>query len=656
MSFDKEKWQKTLLDAHVNSVTLFAKCHHGWHYNTTNVGHMHPNLGFDLLRAQFDACKEVDINAPIYISAGFDMVKAVEHPEWCCVHLDEETGETSVHSPLKAGYIRMCFNSPYTEYLVEEIREVMRQFPNCNGIFLDIVSQPICLCESCLKVMRYNGLDPRKPEDRAICAQMGLERYLSLTTQAVMDIDPEMPIFHNAGHVAPGQQALLKKYDSHLELESLPTGGWGYDHFPISAKYAATTGLDYLGMTGKFHTTWGEFGGYKDPAALRYECDAMLAYGAKCSIGDQLHPCGNLDPATYRAIGQAYADVEAKEPWCDNVRNVADIAILPAGAITSSCTRNPSDLRGLNGAARTLLEGHFLFDVIDLDANFNDYKLLILPDNVPVDAALKRRLDAYLVKGGHLLLSGSSGVGADGKFQFDLGANLEGDSPYEPDYMVPTRELMAPGFDSPMVMYLRSKRVTLVKGSGANSLGSIYEPYFNRSDRAHFSSHQHTPNQPDATKYVTGVQKDNITYLAHPVFTIYAIWGNVPFAKYLRKVVRFAMGGEPTAVTNLPSAGRMTVMEQPSENRTIVHLLYANVVQRGEPCAVVNGQTIRGNAQVIEELVPLAGTDVTVLSERPVTGVTLEPQGLPLNYRMENGRVSFHVDTFTCHQMVVLQY
>jgi len=42
-------------------------------------------------------------------------------------------------------------------------------------------------------------------------------------------------------------------------------------------------------MTGKFHTMWGEFGGYKHPNALSYECSLMLAYCAGCSIGDQLH-------------------------------------------------------------------------------------------------------------------------------------------------------------------------------------------------------------------------------------------------------------------------------------------------------------------------------------------------------------------------------
>ena len=51
--------------------------------------------------------------------------------------------------------------------------------------------------------------------------------------------------------------------------------------------YARTLNMEYLGMTGKFHTTWGEFGGFKHPNALLYETALSLANGAKCSIGDQ---------------------------------------------------------------------------------------------------------------------------------------------------------------------------------------------------------------------------------------------------------------------------------------------------------------------------------------------------------------------------------
>ncbi|MFZ4682972.1 MAG: beta-galactosidase, partial [Terrimicrobiaceae bacterium] len=62
--FDKARWQDTLQEARVNSITLFSKCHHGWSYHPTKVGKIHPHLNFDLLRAQYDACKEIGVAAP----------------------------------------------------------------------------------------------------------------------------------------------------------------------------------------------------------------------------------------------------------------------------------------------------------------------------------------------------------------------------------------------------------------------------------------------------------------------------------------------------------------------------------------------------------------------------------------------------------------
>ena len=80
--FDKAHWQRTLKEARVNSITLFSKCHHGWSYHPTKVGKVHPHLDFNLLRLQYDACKEIGIQAPVYLSAGVDNLAAYEHPEW----------------------------------------------------------------------------------------------------------------------------------------------------------------------------------------------------------------------------------------------------------------------------------------------------------------------------------------------------------------------------------------------------------------------------------------------------------------------------------------------------------------------------------------------------------------------------------------------
>ena len=93
--------------------------------------------------------------------------------------------------------------------------------------------------------------------------------YCRRIEKSVRKYSDTATIFHNAGHITHGRRDIVD-FDTHLELESLPTGGWGYDHFPMSAAYVRTLGKEFLGMTGKFHTSWGEFGGFKHPNALIY--------------------------------------------------------------------------------------------------------------------------------------------------------------------------------------------------------------------------------------------------------------------------------------------------------------------------------------------------------------------------------------------------
>ena len=62
--FDKAQFQVVLKRGHVDSITIFSKCHHGSSYHPTAVGRMHPSLSFDLLDAQVAACRELDVNHP----------------------------------------------------------------------------------------------------------------------------------------------------------------------------------------------------------------------------------------------------------------------------------------------------------------------------------------------------------------------------------------------------------------------------------------------------------------------------------------------------------------------------------------------------------------------------------------------------------------
>ena len=139
-----------------------------------------------------------------------------------------------------------------------------------------------------------------------------------------------------------------------------------------------------------------------------------------------------------------------------------------------------------------------------MEMDFSKYKIIILPDDIVVDGKLKTLLDAYLAQGGKLFLTGRSGLNADEtEFLFDVGATLEGASEFSPDYILPVEGLRADFIDTPSVCYTRSYRVKVTDGE---SLGDIYDPYFNRSYK-HFCSHQHTPNKLDPSGFACGVMK-----------------------------------------------------------------------------------------------------------------------------------------------------
>jgi len=640
-SFNKKHWQETLQRAAVNSITIFAKCHHGWSYHPTKVGKMHPHLSFDLLRAQYEACKEIDINCPIYLSAGIDNLASYEHPEWREVNKDG-TYAGWAKRVLDPGFHMMDFHSPYLHYLCEQIHEVVELFPGCDGIFLDIISQNQSCTRWSLEFMDSHGLDAEVEADRIRSSELALEKYYIATTAASRSNREDMPVFHNAGHIPRGKNELLQ-YFSHLELESLPTGGWGYDHFPSSAKYVCNLEHDFLGMTGKFHNTWGEFGGFKHPNALRYECAAMVAFGSKCSVGDQLHPNGLLDESTYDIIGEAYREVADKEPWCAHAKQIFDIAVLSSEAENHNHRNNHAD----DGAGRILLEGHFLFALVDRSMDFSQFRALLLPDDIRIDEELKQKLDTFVAEGGKLILSGKSGMWKEREeFAFHLGVTLEGESPFVPDYIAAASEF-APGFvKTPMVMSARSQRIRVSDGT---SLGDIHDPYFNRTYK-HFCSHQHAPNQIDPSGFHAGVIHGSTLYFAHPVFSYYRTRGAVAVRDFVIKSIKHFLGSDNRITTNLPSNGRVALTSQESENRFLLHALYAPTIKRGGADAEGNGSDV----EVIEDLPELHNVTFEIRDLPKISSARLVPQQSDISCEQSGDTLKLTIPSFACHQMVEL--
>ena len=636
--FDKKQFQEALKAGHVNSITVFSKCHHGWAYHPSKANEIHPNLDYDLLGAQIEAAHEIGVKTPVYLSVGFDEKLAIHHPEWLLKDKNNET--TRVKDFLTPGYHLFCLNTPYLDIVAEQIKEVCRNY-DADGIFLDIVGVTPCYCANCIRTLRAEGKDPSDENAIMELAERTYANYAKVCREAIDSVKPGLPLFHNSGHIRQGRRDLAHM-NSHLELESLPTGGWGYDHFPLSARYAQTLGMEYLGMTGKFHETWGEFGGFKHPNALRYEVALSVANGAKCSIGDQLHPTAEMDMATYRLIGEAYRELEEKEEWLDNVTPVADVALL---SFEDYAVRT-FGMGGLGntthtdaGAVRMLLEGKYLFNVIDSEADFDGYKVIILPDAERITVPMKEKLDAFLAKGGKLLASGKAGLYETKEaFAFDFGVDYVGESAYNPAYIRPMFE-MEGLYDTSYIMYSKGEVTALSTGE---MLAKQENPYFNRAAE-HFCSHGHTPNSEAFAGPGMSMGKDGI-YINWQIFTEYAQKGSL----ILKRIVQFALdkllGEEITLKTNLGAQGVTTVMEQKDRNRYINHLLYASPVKRG------------ADVEIIEDIVPVYGINVTLKLPKTIKKVYLAPQNTQIPFTCVDGKVAFTVDKIDCHQMVVLEY
>ena len=364
--FSRENFQEALKVGCVNSITIFSKCHHGWAYHPSEKNQMHPGLSFDLLGAQIEAAHEIGVRTPVYLSAGFDEKYAVRHPE----HLVRRRDDTIlVDGGFEvAAYHKLCLNTPYLDILLSQITEVVEKY-DADGIFLDIVCVQPCYCATCRNQLIAEGKDPY--DDAAVMdlAERVYANYTKKVRETIDKVKPGLPVFHNGGHIRRGRRDLAFA-NTHLELESLPTGGWGYDHFPVSASYARTLGMDFLGMTGKFHKSWGEFGGFKHPNALRYETALSVANGAACSVGDQLHPYGKMDLASYELIGAGYSEIAKKEEYLIGAENVAEIAVFG----TEVCQNYYNDNSGAGGSiatgevdagcGRILIEGKYLFNYI----------------------------------------------------------------------------------------------------------------------------------------------------------------------------------------------------------------------------------------------------------------------------------------------------
>jgi len=644
--FSKKQWQQALRLGHVNSINIFAKCHHGWSYYPTKIGNVHPTLMRDLMGEQIAACHEIGVKAPIYITVGWSANDAENHPEWCVRNKDGSLASKNVDplAPPEASrpvcsWKNLCPSGGYLKLMLDQTAEICERYP-VDGLFYDITNCPACYCEHCLAGMRAEGLDPDNDETAADYNRRKWRHFYSECRRILQVRHPDAVLFFN-GTTDPHDPHRLYDYNTQQELEDLPTTWGGYNRFPLRSRFFAREDKQIVAMSGKFHTTWGEFGGFKHPDALRYEAAAMIAFGARCNFGDQLHPCGEMDLATYRNIGEAFRYVKRIEAYGLDGRPHATLGLW-WGIASATSTGAFAATDNQRGVSEMLLENQIDFEIADAGDDLSRFDAIILAGAACLDEAAAAQLAAYRRAGGRLLVLGESGLDAATRSRFilDVGARFLGAAQYQIDYLLAGPKLGRNVVKSPFLNIHPGIRAKL---TGATALAAVHEPYFDRT-YGHYCSHENTPHRLDAAKHPGAWALRDLAYLAHPVGLMYRKQAARLHRDYFLNALRLVYPERRQALSvTLPSGGRVTLTHQPDKRRYVAHLLYGPPMQRGR-------------CQVIEDLVPLYDIPVSLRVPQHITRVELPLERMALEPRRSAGAVEVTVPKLVCHQMVVFHY
>lgn len=636
--FNPDTFADMLVHAHVNSITCFSRCHHGWLYYPSKrfPERIHPHLERkDLLGDQIAACHARGIQVHVYLPIQWDLYTTIEHPEWLVLDAD---GRPIGTGPYEAGFYRqLCLNTPYRDILVSQALEVMEMYP-IDGLFLDIINVRECSCNACRKGMLEMEMDPTSPKARQIYTRHVIKEFTDYVSAALRAVQPDIAIFYNHSHVRLSHRDIIGGF-THLELESLPAGGWGYWDFPITIRYARTLGVPCIGQTGKFHTGWGDFNSLKTRSALEFECFRSLAFGAGCSIGDQLHPYGMLSKETYDLIGNIYSSVEKKEPWCRNSKPVVEIAVVSPDRFEGTARGGLSP--DISGCVRMLQEAGFQFDIVDEYSDLRLYKLVVLPDHVIVDKHLGINLKDFIDGGGSVISSYRSGLDPEtGSYRhLDFGVVPGGAAPYEPDFIVP-EPILASGLSmTDHVMYLRGECVN--PGPDTEVLAWVNSPFFNRTWE-HFCSHKHAPTSYQQA-YPGIVRHGSWIHFIHPIYTIYHKMDPLWCKQLVVNAIELLMP-DRLVRHNGPSTVVVTINEQKTESRYVLHILHYIPERRGE------------QFDTIQDVIPLCNLDVLLRLPKRIVSARIVPEKIDIPIADDDRSQRIHLDRIVGHCMVELRY
>ncbi len=564
-------------------------------YYNSRVARKCPNLGQrDLLSECLDEARGMPVIA--YCQVQYDSSSWRAHPEW---RMKDQAGNDIDG--------RLCFNSGYLEFIKQVTTEMMQYA--ISGFHIDMLDFGFgppygCWCQSCQTMFQdQHGMAlPAGPTwDEA------WDKMLEFRCQSNTRFCRELAAFIKAG-----RPDISVDFNYH----GYPPFSWETGERPVlhaaNGDFVTAEGLPFIfGHTnpsllalfmagarpkGPFQAvTSRTVHGYHDfnvrpVAELKWEVFTYLAHGAQCTIVDKANYDGGLDRLAYERIGEVFGEARRERDTFGH-EPLAEVGLYYSSRSRDWYGRDdrPKYMAAFWGAHKALCQSQITLGMI-MDENVSlarlrDFPVVYLPNTAILTPDEVELFGRYVKGGGHLLVTGLTGVcDRYGQPQKEsalaeiIGARLVRCQTEHPDNYVRLPADLARGAgkflladipaDWPMLAW---GPIAVYEPAAAQAFGQLLIAY--RSQNNQWSRHMSAAEAVGPALLVHRHGKG--TVLCAPSAVDAAFVGDFRMPeqrKFIRNMIRY-LNPDPPVLVRAPANVEIVVTRDAAGNRLLVHLL-----------------------------------------------------------------------------------
>jgi hypothetical protein len=322
--------------------------------------------------------------------------------------------------------------------------------------------------------------------------------------------------------------------------------------------------------------------------------------------------------------------------------------VVEAALVTSGLPLEAPGTDGNYGLVKLLVESRVQFDLVEPDAPWERYGVVVLSEDMRVPETLAARLRKYLDAGGRVIAVHRSGLvdGGERSWLEPYGLSFAGLSPFKPAYLVPKADFTGgiPSYEYALYEGASQWRAK----EPARILAKLGEPLFQRSP-AHFTSHAQTPFDHE-TEFAAVAESGPVGFFGFPLGLSYFKQGYWVYRNAFHKVFRDLVRTQ-IVESDAPLSTEIAVTRQPGradagrKDRTLVHIVNFSPLRRAPY-----------HPEFYEDPIPLTGVSVRLnlpLGASRARAVVLDR---PLDVRRSpQGGLEVVVPRIEIHEIVVFE-